>query len=214
MLTTDTIPTPRAPSNARIVHIEDVTAEEARNIVLEALGRAGFSVLAEIDLADLLRRRIDLDLEPHFVLEICRAELAGRALAVSSDASLLIPCKIAVWKEGRGAAVGMLPPIQVAPLLGHEHLGVIAAEVEDRLEGVLEAVAKAPPRPHRPTPAPRRQSLILDDGERVALVAAVRGRIEGLMAEAAGTEKHELQHELARDVDQLEAILRKLDAPG
>jgi uncharacterized protein (DUF302 family) len=212
METAETILTARVQSNARTVHIDDITPSEAYDRVMDALEHAGFSVLAEIDLADLLRRRTDREIEPHFVLEVCRAELASRALDVSSEASLLMPCKIAIWQEGKGAAVGMLPPTRLAQALGREHLAAVAAEAEQRLVSVLEAVSRqAPRRPPRTRLLPTAR-FALDDGERNALIAAVRSRVEALLAEAAGTEKRELQHDLARDIDELEAILRKLGA--
>jgi uncharacterized protein (DUF302 family) len=197
----------------RTVHL-DVTAVEARDRLMHALEQAGFSVLAEIDLADLLRRRADRELEPNFIIEVCRPELAIRALAVSSDASLLMPCKLAVWKEGRGATVGMLSPRRLGHLLGHEHLDSVAANAEERLERVLEAISVDVPRTeHRPRPIADVR-FALGQAERDVLIAAIRSRMHALLAESAGTEKHELQHALAGDLDQLEGILRKLGAPS
>lgn len=210
MRAAEKIPTLERPSFARTVHLDEVDAAQARDCLVEALGQAGFGVLAEIDLAEILRRRLDVHIEPHYVLEVCRPDLARRALAVSADASLLMPCKIGVWKEGAGAAVGVLPARRVVAALGREHLDAVAAEADERLEQVLEAVqATAPGAPKRPRPAPARP-LVLDDFDRSALAEAVRGRMKALLAEAAGTESHDLQHALARDIAQLEGIVRKM----
>jgi uncharacterized protein (DUF302 family) len=217
MHTAEKIPALEIPSHARTVHLEDVEVGEARERLLEVLGQAGFSVLSVIDLADLLRRRIDLVIEPHFILEVCRPELAGRAMAVSSDASLLIPCKIALWAEGDGSTVAMIPPARLIEALGRPHLEGVGAETEQRLEGALVALRKARPRRPHPGPAPApvpAPSLTLSEGERTALVEALRRQIQSLLVEAAGTSKHELQHELAGTIDQLDALVTRLATEG
>jgi hypothetical protein len=62
-----------------------------------------------------------------------------------------------------------------------------------------------------PGSAPAESTMIaLTDGERDALLSAVRHRMQALLTEVAGTEKHELQRELAHDFDELENIARKL----
>jgi uncharacterized protein (DUF302 family) len=206
----ETVPTLERPSKARTVHLAEVTAAEARDRVVEVLGRSGFSVLAEFDLADILRRRLGLHIAPHHVLEVCRPDLARRALAVASDASLLMPCKIGVWSEGAGATVGLLPAGRLIGALGREHLEDVAAETDDWLEGVLDAVRTAPPAAPRRSPAPDANAFALDDPERRTLIEALRRQIEALLAESAGTESHDLQHALAQNITQLEGLVRKL----
>ena len=53
-------------------------------------------------------------------------------------------------------------------------------------------------------------TLTLNDRERETLTEALQQRLRALQVEVAGTEKHQLQHELAQDIEQLEAVLRKV----
>jgi uncharacterized protein (DUF302 family) len=214
-------PDTRIESQAKTVHLADHTPEELRDRLRDELGRAGFSVLAEFDLAEVLRRRIAADLQPHYVLEVCRPELAGRALQVAADATLLLPCRIGVWAEGTGATAGMIPPTRQVGALGREHLDAIAAETEERLDNVLgellrpkrwapslaaTATATVPATPTAPAPA----VAPLTDDERTTVIEALRRRIQALLPEAAATEKHDLQHALAQNIDELEAVIAKL----
>jgi uncharacterized protein (DUF302 family) len=210
MHTAEKLSSLQVPSHALTVHLPDVDVAEARERLLGALARAGFSVLADIDLQDILRRRIDLRIEPHFILEVCRPELASRALAVSSDASLLMPCKIAIWTEDKGAMVGMLPASRLVEALGRDHLDRIAAEGEHRLQGVLEELWKPAPRAPRPAVTASSPGLTLNEGERTTLVEALRQHRRALLVEAAGTEKHDLQHALAQNIEQLDALLARM----
>lgn len=214
MHTAEKLSSLQVPSHAFTIHLPDVGPTEVRERLLGALGRAGFSVLADIDLQDILRRRIDLHIEPHFVLEVCRPELAGRALAVSSDASLLMPCKIAVWAEGPGTMVGMLPASRMVEALGRDHLDQVAAEGEQRLQSVLQELWKPAPRLPRPAAPAASPGFTLSEGERATLVEALGQRRQALLVEAAGTEKHDLQHALAQNIEQLEALLTRLAAPA
>jgi uncharacterized protein (DUF302 family) len=216
-------PDTRIESQARTVHLADHSAEQLRDRLRDELAGAGFSVLAEFDLAEVLRRRIAADLQPHYVLEVCRPELAGRALQVAADATLLLPCRIGVWAEGTGATAGMIPPTRQVEALGREHLDAIAAETEERLDNVLgellvpkhwarspattaTTTATVPATPTAPAPA----AAALTDDERTTVIEALRRRIQALLPEAAGTEKHDLQHALAQNIDALEAVIAKL----
>lgn len=197
-------------SRARTVHV-DAPPAEVRDRLVDALGLAGFSVLAEIDLADILRRRIDVHLTPHFVLEVCRPDFAHRALSVASDASLLLPCRIGVWAEGTGTTVGMIPPTRLLTALGREHLDAVARDAEERLDEILAALLKPGHRPVRHDPPAPIAAVSLSQTERSTVVEALRQRIQALLVEAAGTEKHDLQHALAQNIEQLETAIRKLE---
>lgn len=198
-------------SHARTLYMPDADTLEVRDRLASALELSGFSVLNEIDLAEILHRRLGVRFEPHIVIEVCHPELARRALSVASDASLLLAGQVAVWKEGTGATIGILPPLRLVQALGREHLTDVAAEVHRRLEDVLSLLAHTDPR--EPLPAPRAPvpNVALTAADRSTLVEAVRQRRQALLVEAAGTEKHDMQHALAQTIDQLDALLGKLD---
>lgn len=198
------------PSHARQLHLADVPLAEVRFRLANALGQEGFAILSEIDFADLLNRRLDEDHDPYFTYEVCHPKLAAQALAVAADAGLLLPCKVCVWQEGNGVTVATLPPSRLAEALGREHLDEVAREAEDRLERVFDrllgptpAACAVPPRAAAPLPK-------LDVEELAVLRDAAQRQIQALMSEVAGTESHALQHAIAKNIDQLEGIVRKL----
>ena len=203
----------QAYSHARTLYMPDTDPAEVRDRLEFALEQSGFSVLNEIDLRDVLQRRLGVRIEPHVVVEVCHPELARRALSVASDASLLLAGQVAVWKEGTGATVGIVPPLRLMQALGREHLGEIAAEVNRRLEDVLSVLAHTDPREPLPAARPPIPNVALSTADRIALIEAVRQRRQALLVEAAGTEKHDLQHALALNIDQLDALIGKLDRP-
>jgi uncharacterized protein (DUF302 family) len=205
----------RTTSQARTASFPEVTAADMRARVWHALGQEGFSVVAEIDLADTLNRRLDgVDRPPYLIVEACHPELAAAALSVAPDAGLLVPCRICVWKEGNGTTVATLPPARLVAALDRPHLDEVAAEVEVRLDRVFGGLGRTAPaipaqRPGSPSTGP---ALELADLQ--LLREAALARAQALLAEAAGTESHPLQHELAQTIDKLEAVARKLAPEG
>ena len=132
-------------SQARITHLSGVSVIEARDRVVRALGEEGFGLLAEIDLGGTLTRRLDKHFAPYFILEVCHPKLAERALAVSSDAGLLLPCKVCVWQHGPEIAVSFLSPKQLVAAIGLEGLGAVAADAEAHLDRALARAAVTEP---------------------------------------------------------------------
>ena len=113
--------------------------ERAKN----AFGQEGFGVVAEIDFRDTLQRKLDKDIGPYWLLEICNPMLADRALHVDRTAGLLMPCKVAVWqdgkdgKDGKDAVVAALRPEVLSAVTGKDALGEIAREAEQHVERAL-----------------------------------------------------------------------------
>jgi uncharacterized protein (DUF302 family) len=135
---------PRTPRNAaavvdyaRVVRLADTAPEVALERVKNAFSREGFGVVAEIDFRDTLERKLDKDIGPYRVLEICNPMLADRILALDRAAGLLMPCKVAIWQEGKDAVVAALRPEAAAAIAGLEGLAPVAQEAERRIERAL-----------------------------------------------------------------------------
>jgi uncharacterized protein (DUF302 family) len=198
------------PSYARVAHFADAPIEEVRFLLDHALGQEGFAVLAEMDLADVLNRSLDEHRRPYFVLEVSHAKLAEEGLAISWEGGLLLPCRICVWQQGKDVAVATLPASRVVLALGRPHLDQVAREIEERLERVFARLSGPTPTAFD-VPAPTHPALLgLDPDELAVLRDAAQRQIQVLLAEAAGTESHSLQRAIARNIDQLEALSRKL----
>jgi uncharacterized protein (DUF302 family) len=127
----------RAPSYGRSVRLPDTPAATGLERARHAFGQEGFGVVAEIDLRDTLQRKLDKDVGPYWLLEICNPMLADRTLAVDHAAGLLLPCKVAVWQDGRDAVVAALRPEVVIDMADTEALVPIAREAEERIERAL-----------------------------------------------------------------------------
>jgi uncharacterized protein (DUF302 family) len=127
--------------------------DEALEHTKEALIAEGFGVLAEIDIAATLRRRLGVELAPYVILGACNPPLAHRALAAEPDVGLLLPCNVVVYAAGEPGrcVVAALDPAAALSLTPNPALGAIADEVAARLRRALvrmmarAAPAAAPP---------------------------------------------------------------------
>jgi uncharacterized protein (DUF302 family) len=202
---------PQPAAAAHIFRVADMPITEMRGHLATALEAEGFAILADIDLADFIERRIGGGQEPTYVLEVGHPKLTKQALGVAPEAALLMPCRVCVWKEGRGCAVATLPIGELSGTLGRPQLADAVDDTEERLKRVFSRldVTAAATAPSAPVGGERHE-LSFDDDELETLREAARRQAAVLLAEVAGTESRALQRDLAIAIDRLDAIARKL----
>ena len=115
--------------------------EDIRSRVVEELQKAGFGVLTEIDVAAVLKKKIDVDRRPYIILGACNPKLANQAINADPDIGLLLPCNVVLREEEDGSiTVAFMDPAAVLGLVDKEGVEQLAAEVRGLLEGVRDAL--------------------------------------------------------------------------
>ncbi|HEX6068281.1 MAG TPA: DUF302 domain-containing protein [Longimicrobiaceae bacterium] len=109
----------------------------------EELAKEGFGVLAEIDIAATLKKKLDVDFRPYVILGACNPPLAHRALTAERDIGLLLPCNLIVYAADTpgGSVVAAMDPEAALELTGNPEVRDVAREVKERLQRVLSGVA-------------------------------------------------------------------------
>ena len=115
--------------------------EDVRNRVIEALGREGFGVLTEIDVAATMKAKLDKEIPDYRILGACNPPLAFEAISTDPRIGALLPCNVVVRQLADEVAVDFMDPHAVLNLVGTEGVGELAAEVRGRLNKVKEALA-------------------------------------------------------------------------
>ncbi len=117
------------------------TVGDAATKVREALAKEGFGVLTEIDVQATLREKLGVEEEPYTILGACNPPLAHKALDAEAPVGVFLPCNVDVFQGDDGATyVQTIRPVKLFGLVGNPKLEPIAAEVEARLQRVLEAL--------------------------------------------------------------------------
>ena len=118
--------------------------EQAVERAREALAAEGFGILAEMDIAATLRKKLDVEFRPYVILGACNPPLAHRALLAEPDIGLLLPCNVVVYAadEPGQSVVAAMDPVEALALTGNDAIRPIAEDVKGRLRRVLEAVER------------------------------------------------------------------------
>lgn len=104
-----------------------------------ALATEGFGVLTKIDVHDTLRAKLGLAFRRYMILGACNPTLAHRALEVTLDAGVMLPCNVIVYEQGGSTIVKAIDPMST--IGGHTpELRGIAEEVRAKLARVIERV--------------------------------------------------------------------------
>jgi uncharacterized protein (DUF302 family) len=121
-----------------------VPYDEAVERVRSALADEGFGVLTEIDVAETLRRKLDVDFRRYVILGACNPALAHRALSADGEAGLLLPCNVVVQEsdDGGESLISVLDPIAALGIAGKDELREVALEARARLERVVAALGR------------------------------------------------------------------------
>ena len=114
--------------------------DQAIRRVTEELGKEGFGVLTDIDVAATLKKKLGLDTPPYRILGACNPQFAHKALQAEPQIGALLPCNVVVRKGGAGTIVEMMDPLAVMQLVGKPEVAKLGSQVRERLERVLAAL--------------------------------------------------------------------------
>ena len=114
--------------------------DQAVDRVREVLAAQGFGVLTEIDVQATLRAKLDAEMERYLILGACNPQLAHRALEVTRDVGLLLPCNVVVREQDSGVVVQFLDPGVISELTGLPELEPVATEATRRIDAALAAL--------------------------------------------------------------------------
>ena len=119
----------------------DGNMQEAEAAVTEALKEVGFGVLTRIDVADTLKKKIDLDRRPYVILGACNPRYAAHAIEHEEEIGLLLPCNVIVYQDEQGqTVVSAIEPLRMFELVDRDDLRGIAGEVKELLQKAIDTI--------------------------------------------------------------------------
>jgi uncharacterized protein (DUF302 family) len=114
------------------------TYDEALVKLPEALKAEGFGILTEIDVAQTLKNKLGVDFRRYKILGACNPTFAHRALSLSLEVGVLLPCNVVVYEDDDGrAVVQAIDPIRTVAA-SDPRLADLAASVRAKLTRALE----------------------------------------------------------------------------
>ena len=119
--------------------------DEVRAKLEAALKIQGFGILTEIDVKQTLKKKLDVDFRPYYILGACNPPLAHQSLLADPSIGLLLPCNVVVQSVEEGIRVSILDPEVMFSVVDHEIqelMGDLPQQVKARLQAALDALAE------------------------------------------------------------------------
>ena len=110
----------------------------------EALKREKFSILAEIDMQQVLKRHLSVDSRPYLVLSACNLPLLLRAIETDDAIGSTLLCEIAVQEHNDSCVeVSVVDPACTIGTINHVEMISIAQELQALVRKVVEDIGSA-----------------------------------------------------------------------
>lgn len=106
----------------------------------EELSKEGFGVLTEIDVKDIMKKKINADYDNYVILGACNPEFAHKALQADKQIGLLLPCNVIVYEENESVVVSAIVPTVAMSVADVSKLAEVACEVEEKLKRVVDNI--------------------------------------------------------------------------
>ena len=111
----------------------------------EALKRQEFSILAEIDMRQVLRRHLSVDLRPYFILSACSLPLAHWAIKVDDAIGSMLLCNLVIQEHCEGCVeISVVDPACSIGTINHVEMISIALEMHSILRELMDDIESVP----------------------------------------------------------------------
>ncbi len=115
-----------------------IAFDEAVARTTEALKKAGFGIITEIDVKETLKKKIGVDFPSYRILGACNPTLAYEALKLENKVGTMLPCNVVVRDAGGGQTeVAAIDPVASMQAIDNPELKRTAQQVRAQLEKVV-----------------------------------------------------------------------------
>ncbi len=115
------------------------TVEQAEEAITEALKEVGFGILTRIDVAETLKKKIDVERAPYVILGACNPKLASKALNLEPEIGLMLPCNVVVYENEHGKTmVSVIDPQAMVGMIDNPQLSCLVEEARPLLKQALD----------------------------------------------------------------------------
>lgn len=112
--------------------------EDTVERVTEELKKEGFGVLTEIDVADTLKKKLDVDFRKYKILGACNPPFAYKALQAEDKIGVMLPCNIIVQQvSDTQTEIAAVNPVASMQAVENKSLAEVASEITSKLEKVI-----------------------------------------------------------------------------
>jgi uncharacterized protein (DUF302 family) len=119
----------------------NMTFDDAVTSTKAALERHSFGVVTQIDMRDILKKKLNVDFHPYLILGACHPELSYRALRAEDKIGTLLPCNIVLQQQEEGRVeISAVDPVASMQAITNVEVGQVAQDVRSQLQHVIDEV--------------------------------------------------------------------------
>lgn len=119
--------------------IEGITLQEADTRTRAALAAKGFGVLTEIDVAETMRKKLDVAMPGYRILGACNPTMAYRAIGMEPRVGAMLPCNVILREVDGGVEISAIDPVASMQAIENADLISVAGQVRDLLSAAVES---------------------------------------------------------------------------
>jgi len=109
--------------------------------VISVLKAEGFGVLTQIDVAQTLKDKLNVDFRKYRILGACNPPFAYKALQAEDKIGTMLPCNIIVQEKADGSVeIASINPMVSMQNVKNGALEQVASEIQTKLHRVVDAV--------------------------------------------------------------------------
>jgi len=123
----------------RTVFDGDMAAAEAA--IIDSLKAVGFGILTRIDVAETLKKKIDVERAPYVILGACNPKLANRALKHEPELGLMLPCNVIIYQNNdHETIVSIIDPVSMVGVVDNPKLECLVLEARPLLKLAVNSI--------------------------------------------------------------------------
>ena len=117
------------------------TFEQSEQKLRQTLINEGFGVVAEIDVKNTFKQKLNIDFKKYKILGACEPNTAFEALSMDEQIGLLLPCNIVLWEneDQTTTVVAINSKVQLS-ISGINELEEYAAQINKKLKSALDNI--------------------------------------------------------------------------
>ncbi len=115
--------------------------EEAVTKATNELKKEGFGILTEIDVKEVLKKKLNVDFKKYKIFGACNPPFAYKALQAEDKIGAMLPCNVVVQETPDGQVeVSAIDPEASMQAVENPALMGIAAEIKNKLKKVIDSL--------------------------------------------------------------------------
>ena len=115
----------------------DIDAADTR--IRAALKDNGFGILTEIDVKAIMKKKIDVEMQPYRILGACNPKMAYKAIGIEPRVGAMLPCNVILRAIDGGTEISAIDPVASMQAIDNDELHSVAGEVRDMMRTAVDA---------------------------------------------------------------------------